>query len=84
MSTYIIDDNKLYLEDELLICLDGTVRHLSKIRKQNGIEHICGVKFALSSRTSNAVVESVVARVQRAHLKELAEKSKATGIDLIA
>ena len=75
---------KLYLEDELRANLVGTVRHLSRIRKKNGIEHLCGVEFDLSSRTMAAVVESLVATVQRAHLKELAEKSQLSGIDLIA
>ena len=64
--------------------LDGTVRHLSKVRKKGGIEYVCGVEFDLATRTLAAVVESLVASVQRAHLKDLAEKSDASGINLIA
>lgn len=75
---------KLYVKDELQVMLDGTVRHLSKVRKKGGIEYVCGVEFDLATRTLAAVVESLVASVQRAHLKDLAEKSDASGINLIA
>lgn len=75
---------KLYLEDELRASLGGTVKHLSRIRKKGGIEYVCGVEFDLTTRTIAAVIESLVATVQRAHLKELAEKSQLSGIDLIA
>ena len=80
-ETYSI---KLYLEDELLASLQGTVKHLSRIRKKSGIEYVCGVEFDIPTRTTAAVIESIVATVQRAHLKELAEKSESSGIDLIA
>ena len=75
---------KLYVNDELLTLLKGTVRNLSKVRKKGGIEYVCGVQFDLETRTLATVVESIVASVQRAHLKDLAEKSDAIGIDLIA
>ncbi len=75
---------KLYVKDELLAVLNGTVRHLSKVRKKGGIEYICGIEFDLETRTLATVIESTVASVQRAHLKELAEKSNTSGIDLIA
>lgn len=75
---------KLYVKDELQAVLDGTVRHLSKVRKKGGIEYVCGVEFDLATRTLAAVVESLVASVQRAHLQDLAEKSDASGINLIA
>lgn len=75
---------KLYVKDELQAVLDGTVKHLSKVRKKGGIEYICGVEFDLATRTLAAVVESLVASVQRAHLKDLTEKSDASGINLIA
>lgn len=75
---------KLYLDDELLARLNGTVRHVSRVRKKSEIEYVCGFEFDLQTKTIAAVIESIVARVQRAHLKELAEKSDATGIDLIA
>jgi len=75
---------KLYVNDELLAVLQGSVRHLSKIRKKGGIEYVCGVEFDLETRPLAAAIESIVAAVQRAHLKELAEKSDASGIDLIS
>ncbi len=80
-STYSI---KLYLADELVVGLKGTVKHLSKVRKKGGIEYVCGVEFDLVTPTLAAVVESTVASVQRAHLKDLTEKSDASGIKLIA
>jgi len=75
---------KLFVNDELQAKLDGTVRHLSKVRKKGEIEYVCGVEFDLATRTLAAVIESIVASVQRAHLKDLAEKSDASGINLIA
>ena len=75
---------KLFIDDELLIRIDGTVRHLSRIRKRSGIEYLCGVEFDFRSKTQTAVIESIVAMVQRAHLKELADKSYSTGINLIS
>ncbi len=75
---------KLYVKDEMLAMLNGTVRYLSKVRKKVGIEYICGVEFDLATQTLASVIESIVAAVQRAHLKELAEKSNASGIELIA
>ncbi len=85
--TFKIDEQyflKLFIDDELRASLVGTIRHLSRIRKKSGIEYVCGVEFDLSSRTMAAVIESLVATVQRAHLKELAEKSQLSGINLIA
>ncbi len=75
---------KLYINDELVTCLDGTVKHLSKVRKKGGIEYVCGVEFDLVTPTLAAVVETTVASVQRTHIKDLAEKSDSSGIDLIA
>ena len=74
---------KLFVDDELLIRIDGTVKHLSRIRKRFGIEYLCGIEFDLQTKTQTAVIESIVAMVQRSHLKELADKSYATGINLI-
>jgi hypothetical protein len=75
---------KLYINDELLAVLNGTVKQLSKVRKKAGIEYICWMEFDLATRTLATVIESTVASVQRAHLKDLAEKSDASGIHLIA
>ncbi len=75
---------KLFIEDELLMRIDGSVRHLSKIRKRSGIEYVCGIEFDFRTKTQASVIESIVALVQRAHMKELAEKSHTTGIRLIS
>lgn len=75
---------KLYLNDELLVMLNGQIRHLSKVRKKRSIEYVCGIEFDLSTKTLCAVIESIVTSVQRAHLKELAAKSDAMGINLIS
>lgn len=75
---------KLFVDDELLIRIYGMVKHLARIRKRSGIEYICGIEFDFRNKTQTAVIESIVALVQRAHLKELAEKSDATGIQLIS
>lgn len=85
--TFQIDDIltfKLYLDDELLARLTGSIKHMSKIRKESGIEYITGLQFDLESRTTASVVESIVASVQRAHLKELSALSDSSGLNLIA
>ena len=74
---------KFFIDDELLLRIDGTVRHLSRLRKRSGIEYICGLEFEPQTKTQAAVIESIVAMVQRAHLKELSEKSYASGVKLI-
>jgi c-di-GMP-binding flagellar brake protein YcgR len=72
------------INDMMSARLKGTIRHVSKIRGKKGTEHICGVKFDLVTRALAAKIESIVATVQRAHLKELSDKSMASGLDLIA
>ena len=74
-----------FIEDGMMAArINGKIRHLSKIRGKKGTEYICGVKFDLVTRAVAAKVESIVATVQRAHLKELSDKSVANGFDLIA
>jgi hypothetical protein len=68
----------------MAVHLNGNIRHVSKIRGKKGTEYICGVKFDLPTRAIAANIESLVATVQRAHLKELSDKSTASGLDLIA
>jgi c-di-GMP-binding flagellar brake protein YcgR len=75
---------KLYMEDELLVVLEAIVRHLGKVRKRTAIEYLCGLEFNLESKTNASAIESIVARVQREHLKELARKAEAGGFDFIA
>ncbi len=74
---------KLYIDDELRARLSSTVRHLSKVRKRQGIEYSCGVEFSLNTRTITSVMESIVATTQRAHLKELADIAASRGINIL-
>ncbi|MBU1139149.1 MAG: PilZ domain-containing protein [Proteobacteria bacterium] len=71
------------LNGELLVKVNCTVRHISKVRGKKGIEYRCGVQFDLPTRSVAASIETVVAAVQRAHLKELSDKSLESGIRLI-
>lgn len=71
------------LDGELKVKVDGTVRHISKIREKKGIQYRFGIKFDLSSRAMAAIIESLVASAQRAHLKELSDKSEKSGITLV-
>jgi PilZ domain len=74
---------KLFVDDELLIRIEATVRHLSRLRKRNSIEYLCGFEYEFRNKTQTAVIESIVALVQRAHLKELAAKAEVSGFTLI-
>lgn len=75
---------KLFVEDELRVVVDGTIEHLGKVRKRSTIQYLCGVEFDLAKKHIAGAVESIVAAVQRAHLKELAELSENSGYNLIA
>ncbi len=61
----------------------GVVRHISRVRGKKGTEFICGVRFDLVTRALAAEIESLVATVQRAHLKEMAKLSQNSGLNLI-
>jgi len=68
---------------ELQVKTKGTVRHISKIREKKGIQYRCGLQLDLPTRSVAADIETIVATVQRAHLKELSDKSEESGIDLV-
>lgn len=72
------------LDGEFIVTIKGNIRHMSKIRKKQSIEYICGAQFDLATRALAAKIESLVATVQRAHLKEISDISDESGIDLIA
>ncbi|PHR26721.1 MAG: hypothetical protein COA36_11280 [Desulfotalea sp.] len=74
---------KLYIDDELRARINSTVKHLSKVRKRQGIEYCCGVEFSLTTRTITSVMESIVATTQRAHLQELAAIAATRGINIL-
>lgn len=75
---------ELVIDGMMVVRLDGKIRHISKIRGKKGTEYMCGIQFDLITRTLASKIESIVATVQRAHLKELSDKSSASGLDLIA
>ncbi len=74
---------RFFLDGELHVLVNGTVRHISKVRNKRGIQYCCGVQFDLSTRSLAASIETIVAAVQRAHLKELSDKSEESGITLV-
>ncbi len=63
--------------------INGKVKHVSRVRGKQGTEYICGVQFDLATRAVAGEIESLVAAVQRAHLKEFAKMSQDSGLDLI-
>lgn len=72
-----------FVQDGLMMVrVTGKVRHITKIRGKDGSEYICGLQFDLVTRALAAKVESIVASVQRAYLKELSELSEESGLDL--
>jgi PilZ domain len=87
-------EQKLFREDEIcsiqfilngepLTKVNGTVRHISKIREKKGIQYRIGVQFDLPTRSLAATIETLVATVQRVHLQELSDLSEESGINLV-
>ncbi len=74
---------RLLIDEKEVANVAGSVRHLARIRKDMGVQHLCGISFDQGSKAAARAIESTVAAVQRAHLKELAEKSDASGIKLV-
>jgi len=88
------EEQKLFKEDEIcaiqfilngepLAKVNGTIRHISKIREKQGIQYNCGVQFDLPTRSLAATIETLVATVQRVHLQELSDLSEESGITLV-
>jgi len=85
-SLFRIDETRtleISYENNVLAKTNGNVRHVSKIRGKKGTEFICGIQFDLVTRSVAAKIESIVALVQRAHLKEISELSESSGLELI-
>jgi len=74
---------ELYLDGELHVKVNAKIRHISKIRNKKSIQYCCGVQFDLPTRSLATTIEIIVAAVQRAHLKELSDKSEESGITLV-
>ncbi len=72
-----------FLDGELHIKVNKKIRHISKVRNKKGIQYCCGIPFDLATRSLATTIEFIVAVVQRAHLKELSDKSEESGIVLI-
>jgi len=74
---------RFFIDGELHVKVNATVRHISKVRDKKRIQYRCGVQFDLSTRSLASSIETIVAAVQRAHLKELSEKAEKSGFELI-
>lgn len=85
-NDFVIDENRameIVINDMMELRINGTIRHISKIRGKNGTEYHVGVQADLPTRALAARLEEIVATVQRAHLRELADLSDHSGIELI-
>ncbi|HID02228.1 MAG TPA: hypothetical protein EYP18_03310, partial [Desulfobacterales bacterium] len=71
------------IDGSIQVKIKGTVRHISKVREKKGIQYRCGLQLDLPTRSVAADIETVVATVQRYHLKELSKISEKSGIQLI-
>lgn len=83
---FVIDEKRsmeIVINDVMEIRLQGSVRHISKIRGKQGTEYMCGVQADLPTRAVAARLEEIVAAVQRAHLRELGDLATSSGIDLL-
>ncbi len=74
---------QLIIDGKMVAKVNCTVRHISKIRSKESIDYNCGVQFDLRTRSIAAAIETIVATVQRAHLKELSDLSEESGLELI-
>lgn len=85
-NDFIVDEERsmeIIINDVMQLRVQGTIRHISKIRGKQGTEYLCGVKADLVTRALAARLEEIVAAVQRAHLRELAQLSTESGIKLL-
>jgi len=85
-NDFIIDETRsmeIVINDMMELRINGTIRHISKIRGKKGTEYHVGVKADLPTRAIAAKLEEIVATAQRAHLRELADLSDVSGIELI-
>lgn len=85
-NDFAIDEERtmeIIIKGFMELRVQGTIRHISKIRGRHGTEYICGVQADLVTRALAARLEEIVASVQRAHLRELAQISNESGIKLV-
>jgi hypothetical protein len=74
---------EILFEDETMTEVKGNIRHMTKIRGKKGADYVCGFRFDLETRAIASKIESIVAQVQRAHLKEISDLSEESGVNLI-
>ena len=85
-SDFVVDEERsmeIIINGVMELRVQGTIRHISKIRGKHGTEYLCGVQADLVTRALAARLEEIVAAVQRAHLRELAQLSTESGIKLV-
>jgi len=85
-SQFIIDEQRsmeIFINGVAELKINGKIRHISKIRGREGTEFMCGFQADLVTRAVAAKLEEIVATVQRAHLREIAELSMESGIELL-
>lgn len=83
---FIVDEQRsmeIIINGMMELRVNVTIRHISKIRGKGGTEYMVGVQADLVTRAIAARLEEIVALVQRAHLRELSDLSRESGIELI-
>lgn len=78
-------DEQIYLDlkaaGHIPVFIEASIRHVTKMRDSKGIEYRFGVQFDLATRALASSIESLVALVQRTHLRELSEIAEKFGVD---
>ncbi|WP_457572815.1 PilZ domain-containing protein [Desulfolithobacter sp.] len=84
-NTTLREDERVHLEvlanGESILGLDGTIRHVTRLRDAKGLQYVFGVRFDLVSRAISTDVEKLVAGIQRARLRELSQLANEYGVD---
>lgn len=75
---------KVTLDERDMFTVAGRIKHLSKLRADSEMQFICGLQLDLASQSEKSLVETLLARVQRVYLQDLAEKSLEHGVSILA
>lgn len=70
----------IQLPVEKPITLDATIVHTTNLRDARGIQFIFGLQFQFHNKSEQALIENLMAIVQRQHLRELADIETAFGV----
>lgn len=68
--------------DMVLVSLNAEIRHVTRLRSSSGLQYIFGISIEDESQSIQSQVEKIVASVQRARLRKLAEIEDQYGINL--